>query len=100
MKEHDGCSGCKYELLPDTSEQCKGCKQNAVDNYTKMTNADKIRAMTDDELAKFITSGEMAAICPLCIYDNSDDCYIKGYEEKNRNCDKGIMKWLKSEVEV
>lgn len=49
--EHDGCVGCKYEKESETSDYCKGCKQNAVDKYVRMTNADRVRSMTDDELA-------------------------------------------------
>ena len=52
--EHDGCKGCKYERYTENSEQCKGCKQNAVDKYTRMTNADRIRAMSDEELAELL----------------------------------------------
>lgn len=41
--EHDGCVGCKYEKESESSDYCKGCKQNAVDKYARMTNADGIR---------------------------------------------------------
>ena len=51
MKEHDGCKGCKYEHCSPESKECQGCKQNAVDKYTKMTQADRIRSMSDEELA-------------------------------------------------
>lgn len=53
--EHDGCKGCRYERENSDSIHCQGCKQNAVDKYAKMTNADKIRSMTDEELAEFLT---------------------------------------------
>lgn len=96
--EHDGCSGCKYEQLPDTSEQCKGCKQNAVDKYTRMTNADNIRAMSDEELAEFISSGELAAICPVCEYYRTTSCYLET-ENTHKNCVSGIINWLQSEVD-
>lgn len=52
--EHDGCKKCKYECLEDDKEPCKGCKQNATDNYEPMTNADRIRQMSDAELAGWV----------------------------------------------
>lgn len=50
--EHDGCVGCKYEHESADSKYCLGCKQNAIDKYAPMTNADRIRSMTDEELAE------------------------------------------------
>ena len=52
--EHDGCYGCKFDSLSVDSKECAGCKQNAVDKYQRMTNADRIRAMSDSELAGFL----------------------------------------------
>ena len=43
--EHDGCKGCKYENCSPESKECMGCKQNAVDKYKRMTQADRIRSM-------------------------------------------------------
>lgn len=54
--EHDGCVGCKYEHESADSKYCLGCKQNAIDKYAPMTNADRIRSMTDEELAEWIYS--------------------------------------------
>lgn len=41
--EHDGCVGCKYEKESESSDYCKGCKQNAVDKYVRMTHFDKLK---------------------------------------------------------
>ena len=54
--EHDGCKGCKYENCSPESKECMGCKQNAVDKYKRMTQADRIRAMSDDELAEWFST--------------------------------------------
>jgi hypothetical protein len=51
-----------------------------------MTNADKIRAMTDEELAVFLCSRQM---CGDCIHLYDDTC------EGNKN---GHLEWLKHEV--
>lgn len=52
--KHDGCKGCKYEHCSSDSKECLGCKQNAIDKYARMTNGDKIRSMSDEELAVFL----------------------------------------------
>ena len=62
------------------------------------TNADRIRSFSDEELAELITSGELCAICPVCQYYGTNDCYMEN-EGKHKNCDEGIMQWLQSEVE-
>lgn len=57
-----------------------------------MTNADRIRAMTEDELAEFIVG--------------LNDCCLAGIGAvncRNANCENDcsniVSKWLKSEVE-
>lgn len=84
--EHDGCKGCRYENYGAESPACTGCKQNSIDKYSKMTNGDKIRAMSNKELA-------MAIMCP---YDMSEplpeSCTFKG-------CIECSEEWLKKEVE-
>ena len=80
--EHDGCKGCKNEHCSADSKECQGCKQNAVDKYTRMTNADRIRAMSDEELADFIEMKQFFALA-----NNGTD----GEEH--------TLKWLQSEVE-
>ena len=62
------------------------------------TNADRIRSFSDEELAELISSGEMCAICPVCKYYCTEDCYFEN-EGTSKNCSKGIMEWLQSEVE-
>ena len=52
------------------------------------TNADRIRSMTDEELANFITSIDGDYPCPP---DNSCSC-------RSSNCMKGWLEWLKKEV--
>lgn len=77
---------------------CKGCKQNAVDKYTKMTNADRIRSMSDEELTKIIlcpydTAGKPIEIMP-CVRDGNVQELVPP-----EDCKKCIMEWLQSEVE-
>ena len=97
--EHDGCKGCKYENCSPESKECMGCKQNAVDKYTRMTQADRIRSMSEEELANILVQ---AIPCKICVY------WSKEISSCNAPfgfiCTKGyaaalIQKWLQSEVE-
>ena len=81
--EHDGCKGCKYEKCSEDSKECMGYKQNAVDKYTRMTQADRIRSMSDEELAEWLTS----------ITDDAQS-------DAESKCDYQWSEWLQSEVEV
>lgn len=86
-------SRCKYYTeISNYAEECKDFEEK------KQTNADRIRSMSDEELAKLITSGEMCAICPFCQYYGTKDCYMEN-EGEHMNCAQGIMKWLQSEAE-
>ena len=56
-------------------------------NRPKPTNADRIRSMSDEELAKFLNDSDG------CIYETSDvRC------DEDTECSNCIRKWLKSEV--
>lgn len=50
-----------------------------------MTNADRIRQMTDEELARFLRNFDMCIVCQA-------EC------TKEYPCNKGIMEWLKQDV--
>ena len=63
-----------------------------VANYKRehpKTNADRIRAMTDEELAEIISS-----------LGNCDTCYLyhRGCD-LNISCKKAVLIWLKKEVD-
>lgn len=55
------CSTCKNKQIRTTDEPCNTCiteysYNGVLPSYTpRMTNADRIRAMTDEELAVFIS---------------------------------------------
>ena len=55
-----------------------------------MTNADRIRAMTDEELAKFI---------PNWSYTNACKCGEKPYVDCNNECEKCVSEWLQQPAE-
>lgn len=80
--EHDGCKLCKYENCSMESKECMGCKQNAVDKYKRMTQADRIRSMSDEELAEFLIHVETL-----------------GYNDSSVSGKLEMIEWLQSEVE-
>lgn len=55
------------------------------------TNADRIRAMSDEELAKFI---------PDWSYTNACKCDEQPFVDCNNECEKCVLEWLKQPVEV
>ena len=84
--EHDGCKLCKYENCSMESKECMGCKQNSVDKYKRMTQADRIRAMSDEELADFMYAKDI----PWC---DDSECTTETL------CKDCFRKWLQQEVE-
>ena len=67
---------------------CDGEKElTACPSYKRMTNADRIRAMTDEEMAKWLCD---MAVCQLCPIDNCPG---------TRDCETRWYDWLKQEVE-
>lgn len=85
------CGGRGYVLWVNTtdsshstgSKTCPHCDGTGL-REVELTNADRIRAMSDEELADFITN------CGC--YDHSRDC--------RASCKDCTMKWLKQPVEV
>ena len=82
----NSCINCKYSKESADGEHCSNCSHNAVDNFEKMTNADHIRSMTDEELSIFLCT---ISSCSSCIA--ADFC---------RNGNNGMIEWLQSPVEV
>ena len=51
MREFTSCDECKYSSKREDEFPCTNCVHNAIEHYEPITNADRIRKMTDDELA-------------------------------------------------
>lgn len=58
--------------------------------WTPDTNADLIRAMSDEELGKFLGECKFCDICD----EGCDNCTYHG------DCDKRLLDWLKQPAEV
>lgn len=81
------CDKCYYNHILEE----KGIPPTEYEAKPKpMTNGDRIRRMTDEELAKFIAP---LASCPHCYARrvNIEDC---GYD-----CKKAWLDWLKQEAQ-
>ena len=68
----------------------------------KQTNADRIRAMTDEELASAMLSLDIDScdLIPFC--KNTDQCtemLDNGVKITDEMCKEGLVKWLRSESE-
>lgn len=87
---HIGYGSYKLEYVFEWLEQC-------FEIVEKNTNADKIRNMTDEELAKFIESVQCYGHgwCEKCSSLNGD--YCKGIRVNEPDAD--ILDWLKQPVE-
>lgn len=80
----EDCPHCVFEK---TEANCRGCFEGSHYKPKPITNADRIRAMTDEELAEFITNTDFCEL--LCLVDSV--C-------KDGRCDKKLLDWLREEV--
>lgn len=79
---------CCGRIIPEGRFICLHCEgQNEMQKFRKKpkTNGDRIRRMTDDELAD-VLQGQ----CACCAYR------LTGCTEKE--CKGGVLEWLKQEV--
>ena len=83
-----------YEVIikTDSEEHYKATQDFArrlIDHAKPMTNADRIRAMTDEELCDFLSQYKFCDICE----EGCDNCTYHG------DCDKRLLDWLKQPAE-
>lgn len=85
----DTCS-CKHNNNPRDNEPCCRCD-------SRMTNADRIRNMTDEELAEWLTN--------MCNIERHDEPFKSIYnldtkqEEEIHDSYGDLLEWLQSEAE-
>lgn len=84
--EHEKCATCKHRSEADGWVICANCIHNSSqkDRYEPLTNGDKIRAMTNEELVDVIG-------CQFGL--DADICFMM------KSCAVCILKWLRSPVE-
>ena len=88
------CTSCKHRIDPGGWAACDGCihDEGLKDRYEPMTSADRIRNMTDEELAKSIVRHFL-----LC-----KKCFFKRRCEKDPTgvCIECVLTFLRSPVEA
>ena len=95
--EYDYCESCKHSDVEAYFEPCVSCRHTYTGVPTKLespkkpqTHADRIRAMSDEELARFLAENEWECEtyndCAKCPRMTDDGCV-------------SLSKWLKQPVE-
>ena len=87
----DSVAEDSLELFEDLFDIVKSKNNN---EHSAITNADRIRAMTDEELANFLDIISKAGI--LSQYTVPCNCCLK---DKTTECDNCWKEWLKLEAE-
>ena len=88
------CGICKFQNTSRLELPCLECTSNrAIDYFKPMTNADRIRNMTDSELAEFLVHTQSTIKnCMIGI----EDCK---HENTDKDCKDCFLEWLQAEVE-
>ena len=75
------CNNCKHKDCWEYADPCNSCTDvndtREPTNWEAQTNADRIRRMTDEELANFVSlcCGWTCAECPVGRECNGDECF-------------------------
>ena len=90
----DWCMTCQHYEEDIEGENCWRCEFGYDPNDTPshykeaITNADRIRFMTDEELARFLCDISACDYCPVfkeCVYTDNND--------------RSLLEWLRSEAD-
>lgn len=106
MENNHTCGECQYYEHPIgqclkvieynnchiTDEACEYFEREVI------TNGDKIRQMSNEELNKFLTSFSLQG-CKYCAYSQVDGDFVLCQKTKNNCCVDGLMDWLNSPAE-
>ena len=90
----------KLARYEDAEERCNPCKPTQPEcgecEYAKpITNADRIRSMSDEELAGILTM--QSVVSPPWCSENYDCPYV---EQDPVRCDLCALDWLRQEVDT
>ena len=93
MTEFESCMKCKHFNVDAREYPCYECTHgvSVADHFEPMSNADKIRSMTDKGLADFLDN----------VFNNIFDGYEFPCEHctERINCDVCFNEWLQKESE-
>lgn len=99
MKEFESCDKCKYNKKSETEYPCNQCVHNATDKFKPMTYADKIRSMSDEELAGFLRGIETGVDVCGKYFEAKGTVFLSAKNSKHESLTKEIFYWLQSEAE-
>ena len=87
------CDTCGHQF----SDVCGTCEtlDGVPVKYTKKTNADRIRQMTDEELAEFLRSFTIIHMKSLCEYVGINIVNDDDDTEEKEKAIKSVLGWLK-----
>ena len=101
-------ANCRQACPYNTLDGCKVKEYNAICPLTnmakpiteyKMTNADRIRSMSDEELAEFLTHINPTN-CKDCAFSNGWRCQPDRDDYSDfEKCEEGRKRWLKQPAE-
>lgn len=86
------CVVCKHHYTPSDSQPCDNCEyigDGRYSAYSPCTNADRIRSMTDEELAEFMCHN---------VSNGTVNCTFCAAAEFCRMGHNGWLNWLKQEA--
>ena len=90
--ENKGCDTCRYEHHDIQDYPCSKCSHSYIDKYEPKTNADKIRNMSDEELAEFMSENTSCYYCKV-------QCEDRPNSPTESSCNFRWLDWLQSEAE-
>ena len=96
MGEYKKCASCKYNTKEKSELPCCACIDFGIDFYKPMTNADRIRNMSDEELAEWLHN--------MCDFDDDGEPCKSIYDlDKQReiviyDSYGDLLQWLQAEV--
>lgn len=76
--DYDGCDGCKYENEDENGIHCAHCTHNAIDHYKPANRLDKIRALSNLELADYLCKIDNGYLKDKNIYDVRQWAFAQG----------------------
>ena len=92
---NEDCPHCVFEI---TEDNCRGCFEGSNYKPKQITNADRIRAMTDEELSSFLDIATVC-VCFPCTRDINNLEHFNRCKHENGTCEKEWLEWLKGEAE-
>lgn len=101
----DKCRKCGNEninyAVDSDGYYCSNCGYEYKGSKTKKTNADRIREMSDEELADAMyKANNLGEMIPFCKNSNRcTDILDRGEVIPDSMCKQCLMEWLQSEVE-